>query len=544
MPVDLRRQHRIIYQTKIRMRSPGRDVSVVARVQNLSARGMFITATDLPAAGAEVQCRLTLGGEGRTLRGRVAWVRPASPAAPLKSPGAGIEFLDLDQQISELLCRLVEPDDDRREAVDVWFEGMAAPIRCHAVVVGEGLRIETRLPFMRLSSMVRVAFTQQTPPSAREGIVDGVSLVPNQSDGVPFLRVAVTLPPLDSAQGTIEARARRNAGTADRAASLGSTLVDPGVSRAPNGRETRDVPVVTSKRDRSETTQRIAVSEILPPEEAPSPAGTPRERPTWLPGWVPVGLQAPAGVKNIVEKATPAWRTVSGVVKRGGRLSYLLAGIAVGAILVSAFTSRESAAPPESVVANGAPTTTEATTKTATKADTKADTTKAAIVKAPTAKAPTPPGEPSRGAATAQFSTPVGAAAAEGTGDQAERAGPDIEQLAPQGATGSDAKIGGVSVVESGRSVMLTVPLEGNTGRVFTREIHYNDRGLLGLALLRARPINAVGVGVVKPAGSPAKVLIRRRGAGSLVRFAFDPRKYQGKLSQEGSHLLLTLTRR
>src|SRR5688572_25098555 len=122
--MDLRRQHRIIYQTKIRMRAPGRDVSVVARVQNLSARGMFVTATDLPAAGAEVQCRLTLGGERRTLRGRVAWVRPSSPSTPLKSPGAGIEFIDLDSQVSELLSRLVEPDDDRRQSVDVWFEGM------------------------------------------------------------------------------------------------------------------------------------------------------------------------------------------------------------------------------------------------------------------------------------------------------------------------------------------------------------------------------------------------------------------------------------
>jgi Tfp pilus assembly protein PilZ len=186
------------------MRAPGRDDSVVARVQNLSARGMFVTATDLPEAGTEVQCRLTLGGERRTLRGRVAWVRPASPSAPLKSPGAGIEFIELDKRDSELLTRLVEPIEERREPVDVWFEGMNAPIRCMAIVAGDGLRLETKLPFMRLRSELRVSFPQHTPAETREGILEGVSLEPNPEDGVPFLRVAVTVPPLDSARGIIQ----------------------------------------------------------------------------------------------------------------------------------------------------------------------------------------------------------------------------------------------------------------------------------------------------------------------------------------------------
>ena len=79
--MELRRQSRIVFQTKIRLRAPGRDESVVARVQNLSPRGVYITGTELPAAGTEVQCRLVLAGERRTLRGRVAWVRPASSCA-------------------------------------------------------------------------------------------------------------------------------------------------------------------------------------------------------------------------------------------------------------------------------------------------------------------------------------------------------------------------------------------------------------------------------------------------------------------------------
>src|SRR5688500_1237986 len=105
--MEMRRQRRIIYQTRIRLRAPGRDESVIARVQNLSPRGVFVTAVDVPAAGTEVQCRFTLAGERRTLRGRVAWVRSASLRSPHAGPGAGIEFLDLDDRDQDLLHRLV-----------------------------------------------------------------------------------------------------------------------------------------------------------------------------------------------------------------------------------------------------------------------------------------------------------------------------------------------------------------------------------------------------------------------------------------------------
>ena len=200
--MDARRQHRIIYQTKIRMRAPGREESVIARVQNLSANGMFVTAADLPDAGTEVQCRLTLGASGATLRGRVAWVRPASPAAPLKSPGAGIEFLELDKRDSELLTRLVGFRATSAANLSTsWFEGMAAPIRCQAVVVGEGCASRPGCLSCGCIRTVRVAFNQQNPPEVREGVCHGVTLEPSPEDGVPFLRIGVTVPPLDSARG-------------------------------------------------------------------------------------------------------------------------------------------------------------------------------------------------------------------------------------------------------------------------------------------------------------------------------------------------------
>src|SRR3990170_2910246 len=144
--MELRRQNRIVYQTKIRLRAPGRDDSVIARVQNLSPRGVYVTGSELAAAGTEVQCRLLLAGERRTLRGRVAWVRPASANVPLRSPGAGIEFLDLGEKDTHLLRRMLDPGAEERQPVDVWFEGMQAPIRCQAVVAGDGVLLATRLP--------------------------------------------------------------------------------------------------------------------------------------------------------------------------------------------------------------------------------------------------------------------------------------------------------------------------------------------------------------------------------------------------------------
>jgi Tfp pilus assembly protein PilZ len=57
---------------------------------------MFVTAADLPAAGTDVLCRMLLGGERCTFRGKVAWVRPAGVTGGADdAPGAGISFTDL-----------------------------------------------------------------------------------------------------------------------------------------------------------------------------------------------------------------------------------------------------------------------------------------------------------------------------------------------------------------------------------------------------------------------------------------------------------------
>jgi hypothetical protein len=213
---DLRRQRRVTYHTNIRLRPAGREESVVARVQNLSASGLFVTAAQVPPAGTDVLCRMLVAGERCTLKGRIAWVRPPGPGIRSSSSvgaGAGIGFVDLSARHAELLERLLEPalngngvDPADRVAADVWFEGLATPIRSQALVNDENLSIATKLPFLRLSSPVRLSFVRRGVEEVRTGTLEAVTLEPSTDDGVPRLHLTVQTPPLASAQGIIEVR--------------------------------------------------------------------------------------------------------------------------------------------------------------------------------------------------------------------------------------------------------------------------------------------------------------------------------------------------
>jgi PilZ domain len=236
--MELRRQHRIVYQSKIILSTAGRANSVVARVQNLSPLGVFVTtsAADLPRPGSLVLCRFTLARQSRTVRGRVAWVREISKKSPLKSPGAGIEFLELEERDVDLLRRLVDPGDDERQPVDVWFEGMPAAVRCQATVAGEEVRLATRLPFMRLHSPVRISFVDQPGAVVREGTLDSVMLESNDEFGVPHLRLSISTAVLDNARGTIDVQSAASAGGSKvvlASVPQASTVIDPAVVIAP-----------------------------------------------------------------------------------------------------------------------------------------------------------------------------------------------------------------------------------------------------------------------------------------------------------------------
>lgn len=180
---------------------------MIARVQNLSTAGVYVTATasELPAAGTEVLCRMLVGGERCTFKGLVAWVRAeGADGAGHEGPGAGIQFVDVTAREAELLARLIQPDTSDRQSVDVWFEGMGAPIKSHATITDDALSISTKLPFLRLNSPVKVSFVRRGVEEVRSGILEAVTLEPSAEDGIPRLQVTVSTPLPDSAYGTID----------------------------------------------------------------------------------------------------------------------------------------------------------------------------------------------------------------------------------------------------------------------------------------------------------------------------------------------------
>jgi hypothetical protein len=277
--MELRRQHRIVYQSKIYLKTAGRLDDVVARVQNLSPLGVFVTisAADLPKAGTEVFCRFMLARQSRTVRGRVAWVREISKKTPLRSPGAGIEFLELGKRDVELLRQLVDPMEGDRQPVDVWFEGMPAPIRCQAAVVGEEVRLATRLPFMRLHSSVRITFVQQPGAVVREGTLDSVMLEPSDEQGVPHLRLSISTALLDNARGTIEVKGpvavmppRVTLSSVPQV----STVVDPRLVTVPT-------PAWLTFGNRPDDGRRDSKSMPIPTEMGARPAPAPMNPTTW-----------------------------------------------------------------------------------------------------------------------------------------------------------------------------------------------------------------------------------------------------------------------
>jgi Tfp pilus assembly protein PilZ len=231
---ELRRERRVAYHARVRLRAPGREHSVIARVQNLSAGGAFVTAPEVPAAGTEVLCRMLVEGEARTLRGQVAWVRPPGVTTTPEGVGAGIRFVDLSQRDSEMLARIIEPDASERQSVDVGFEGLPAPIKSHAVIADESLQISTRLPFLRLRSTVRVSFQRRGVAEERVGTLESVTLEPSHEDGVPRLRLLVSTPQLESAMGVIDLPVGAVPEAAEGALLTEPlTIVDPRATEAP-----------------------------------------------------------------------------------------------------------------------------------------------------------------------------------------------------------------------------------------------------------------------------------------------------------------------
>jgi hypothetical protein len=289
---------------------------VVARVQNLSTSGVFVTATDLPEAGTEVMCRMLVAGERCTFKGFVAWVRPPGAQGDGdSSPGAGIQFVEVSDRDTELLARLIQPDVSDRQAVDCWFEGMSAPIKSHASITDDALNISTKLPFLRLNSPVKVSFTRRGVEEVRSGILEAVTLEPSAEDGIPRLRLTVSTPQSDSAYGTIDVPG------ADEAPPVAAVLEEPRTVVSPMSIETPlPQPVQPPPPATIETAPLAAAPEARPKDRDLTPRVQRPSEPTLVP---PVPLPTP----SLHREMALGTRVLMGTVTLGvvGALVYLLA---------------------------------------------------------------------------------------------------------------------------------------------------------------------------------------------------------------------------
>ncbi len=179
-----RKQHRIDYFGDVCLATGGEleDVTV-ARAENLSEAGVFITTSQEVEVGAEVLCTLPLARERQlTLGGRVAWIRPASPR------GMGIEFLDVNEDAAQALRVAIGPARQPAARVKVRFEGMPEPVRAEALPTDSGICLRTALPFLRLNSPVEVSFVDGEP-SQQQGWLQEVTLQADWKTPVPRLQV-------------------------------------------------------------------------------------------------------------------------------------------------------------------------------------------------------------------------------------------------------------------------------------------------------------------------------------------------------------------
>jgi hypothetical protein len=200
------RRPRVRFEGDVLIRNALRDRPIRARVRNLSSRGIAITTENPPAEGEEIECRLSIGGQRRTLRGRVAWVRvqPAGERAA-SAAGAGIEFVDLAEPDQELLTKIVAGADDGAESVDVWVDGMAHPLRMRGLVQAEELKLGFRLPRLIEGAALRLRFEHRGVTEERVGSIAAVKLLPGDAETLARLVLQVTTPRPDSGQGTLGA---------------------------------------------------------------------------------------------------------------------------------------------------------------------------------------------------------------------------------------------------------------------------------------------------------------------------------------------------
>ncbi len=93
--------------SKLRCWCEGENVTVYARIGNMSEGGLFLRTSTPLARGAKA--RLRFGSDGFEATARVVWSRVEGQEGPA---GMGLEFEGPEDQIREAIRRMI--DEDRR----------------------------------------------------------------------------------------------------------------------------------------------------------------------------------------------------------------------------------------------------------------------------------------------------------------------------------------------------------------------------------------------------------------------------------------------
>lgn len=185
--LSTRNSPRVDYHASLLLRPQDRGaVPIPAHALNLSAGGLFVSGQTVLGAGTRVEFALPLPEATAPLCGRVVWCRQEN-APPARPRGMGIRFVELSPESARLLARTVTQLPQQRQEVKLSFETVAPPIRAKGVVTPEGIRLTTKLPFLRLDSAVKVG----TRAGRTDGTIRGVALAVSREDGVPRLQIDV-----------------------------------------------------------------------------------------------------------------------------------------------------------------------------------------------------------------------------------------------------------------------------------------------------------------------------------------------------------------
>lgn len=91
--------------SRLRVWCEGENITVYARVGNLSLGGLFLrTSTPLERGS---RATLRFGAAGVEVPGRVVWARLEGQGGP---PGMGVEFENVDDRVRDAIRRLIEED--------------------------------------------------------------------------------------------------------------------------------------------------------------------------------------------------------------------------------------------------------------------------------------------------------------------------------------------------------------------------------------------------------------------------------------------------